>query len=126
MRFFNLKSNTLLIYIEMNKTLPIELINLIFSYVSSPVAVLFKQEMNIYNNEYYKINEGDYEYGMNDFTYADSNSFSYFFFNCKFLVFELYDYEEYNCTESIYKYHSMNKQYFNTYCEYVNRNQRIL
>ena len=56
MRFFNLKSNTLLIYIEMNKTLPIELINLIFSYVSSPVAVLFKQEMNRYNNEYYKIN----------------------------------------------------------------------
>ena len=65
----------------MNKTLPIELMNIIFSYVSSPVAVLFKQEMNIYNNEYYKINEGDYEYDMNDFTYAESNSFSYFFLN---------------------------------------------
>ena len=50
--------------------------------------------MNIYNNEYYKIDEGDYEYGINDFINAESNFFAYFFFNCKFLVFELYAYDE--------------------------------
>ena len=53
MRLFNLISNTILIYIEMNKTLPIELMNIIFSYVSSPVF-LFKQELTIYNNKYIK------------------------------------------------------------------------
>ena len=125
MRLFNLKSNTLLIYIEMNKTLPIELINLIFSYVSSPVAVLFKQEMNIYNNEYYKINEGDYENNIDDFTLAEGNSFAFFFFNYKYLVFELTEYEEYEPTLTIYKYWYMNKVYFNTHCEYYD-SKRIL
>ena len=54
MRFFNLKSNTLLLYIEMNKTLPIELINLIFSYMSSPTNEIFKNETNYINYCYNK------------------------------------------------------------------------
>ena len=55
MRLFNLKFYTIVIYIEMNKTLPIELINLIFSYMSSPVAEIFENETNYINYSYYEL-----------------------------------------------------------------------
>ena len=54
MRLINLKFYTIVIYIEMNKTLPIELINLIFSYMSSPTNEIFKNETNYINYCYNK------------------------------------------------------------------------
>ena len=53
----------------MNKTLPIELINLIFSYMSSPTNEIFKNETNYYYNCY------------NTQGLSKKMSFSQYFFN---------------------------------------------
>ena len=98
MRFFNLKSNTLLIYIEMNKTLPIELINLIFSYMSSPTNEIFKNETNYIN------------YCYNKQGLSKKMSFSKYFFNIK------KQQQKYNKKYYTYKKYYCHYMSFSEYC----------
>ena len=83
----------------MNKTLPIELINLIFSYMSSPVAEIFENETNYINYSYYEQAVSTY------------SSFSRHFFNIK-------------NEEKIYiivqkKFNDTYKKYYSHYMGYV-------
>jgi len=74
--------------------LPMELINLIMSYMSSSTALIIKNTVNEINKEYY------YDYPDNNF------SFAAFYFNKQ--------YEIKNNCEVIYNYSHMFEEYFYT------------
>ena len=96
----------------MNKTLPIELINLIFSYMSSPVNEIFKKHikrMNIKINKYIK------KYAHDESKdYLKNESFACWV--CHFLRGSNYN---------IYDYSYMNKTYVDNLNDYY-KEERIL
>ena len=97
----------------MNKTLPIELINLIFSYMSSPVNEIFKKHikrMSIKINKYIKKHAHDEE----SKDYFKNESFAYWVghFSCSTNYY-------------IYDYSYMNKTYVDNLNDYY-KEERIL
>jgi hypothetical protein len=75
-------------------TLPLELINLIMSYMSSPTSKIIKNAFQEINDEMNEIFPGDYEYGGSDYTIADDTSFARYYF--------IKQYEKKNMCEVIY------------------------
>ena len=91
-------------------TLPIELINLIMSYSSSPTSKIIKNAFHEINDEMNEIFIGDYEYGESNYTIADNTSFARYYFIKK--------YENKYMCEYIYNYSYMAEEYANTLNEY--------
>ena len=99
--------------------LPIELINLIMSYMSSPIASIFKKDLLVIDS----LNHSDRE------KYLSSNNASFalcFFFN-RYLGDTIYlnkskyhgmDVEEHFSNSKIYYYCNMGEDYINTLIEY--------
>ena len=94
--------------------LPIELINIIMSYSSSPTSEIIKNAFQEINDEMNEIFIGDYEYGGSDYTIADDTSFARYYFIKK--------YESKNMCEYIYNYAYMAEEYVHTLNEYNRHN----
>ena len=110
-----------------NSNLPIELINLIMSYMSSPVATIFKKDLLVIDatNELNKkfIDEDGEEYLS-----VDEQSFALSFFFNRYLgdtiliksKYHEIDIEEYFSNSKIYNYSNMDSDYVDTLNEYHN------
>ena len=102
--------------------LPTELINLIMSYMSSPIVSIFKKDLLVidafdYLNEKIEDIFGEECLINNDISFAHS-----FFFN-RYLNMSKYhgmDVEEHFSNSKIYYYCNMDEDYLNTLLEYLN------
>jgi len=92
------------------QNLPMELINSIMMYMSSPTAQIIKNIFQEINEEMNEIFIGDYEYGGSDYKISDNTSFAEYYF--------IKQYENKNVCEHIYRYSYMNEEYVNTLNEY--------
>ncbi len=87
--------------------LPIELINLIMLYVSTPVADIFKKEIK-------EIKDGFNKIGESEFSPHLSYGFAEYFFYSK----HCFDDGLMYATNDIYYYCNMDEDYINTLVEY--------
>ena len=105
--------------------LPNELINLIMSYMSSPVATIFKKDLRVIEvNDY--LNEIIVDEDGLEYLSVDEESFALcFFFNrcldnaiLKKLKYYEVDIEEHFSNSKIYNYSNMDSDYVDTLNEY--------
>ena len=105
--------------------LPNELINLIMSYMSSPVATIFKNDLLVIDAFDY-LNEVIEDIFGEEFLINKDNSFALSFFLNKYIgdaylkksKYREMDVEEYFSNSKIYNYSNMDEYYVNTLNEY--------
>ena len=109
-----------------NSNLPIELINLIMSYMSSPVAIIFKKDLKVIEiNDY--LNEIIVDEDGEEYLSVDEESFALCFFFNRYLgdttttkksKYHEIDVEEHFSNSKIYNYSNMDSDYVDTLNEY--------
>ena len=105
--------------------LPFELINLIMSYMSSPIASIFKKDFMVID-AYNHLNEKMTDIFGEECLINNDMSFAYSFFLNRYIgdsylkksKYREMDVEEYFSNSKIYNYSNMDEDYINTLNEY--------